>query len=134
MRGGAIPLLAWGTLLLVLYVGNWIWQGGRIVQVGVTLWAILVIYGGAGLLWLARRDTLRRGPPELERDPEALPRVSLAAVVAGLSVGAIAFGMAWARFIVDFGVAMLVLSLGRLAIELRAERRSRRRVVEESPR
>ncbi len=26
MRGGAIPVLAWGTLLLVLFVGNWIWD------------------------------------------------------------------------------------------------------------
>ena len=37
MRGGAIPVLAWGTLLLVLFVGNWIWDntshqpaGGRV--------------------------------------------------------------------------------------------------------
>jgi hypothetical protein len=35
------------------------------------------------------------------------------------------FGIAWARFLVIFGIGVLVLSIGRLVLEIRAERRSR---------
>ena len=127
MRGGAIPLLAWGTLLLVLYVGNWIWEG-RPVEVGVTLLAVGVVYAGAGLLWLLRREAIKRGPPPADPEPEPLPTASLASVSAGLSVGMILFGLAWAQFLILFGLATLIASLGRLSLEVRAERRDRERV------
>jgi hypothetical protein len=130
MRGGAIPLLAWGTVLLVLYVGNWIWEG-RPVQFGETLLAVLVVYAGAGLLWLLRREAIRRGPPPAQPGLESLPEGSLAAMVAGLSVGMILFGLAWARFLVLFGLATLIASGGRLATELRAERRAREELTQE---
>jgi len=132
MRGGAIPLLAWGSLLLLLYVGNWIWEG-RPVEVGVTLLAVGLVYGGAGLLWLRRREAVKRGPPPPQTDPESLPGASLASVMAGLSIGMILFGLAWAKFLVLFGLATLIASLGRLAIELRAERSSRDRLRQERP-
>ncbi len=127
MRGGAIPLLAWGTLLLVLYVGNWIWEG-RPLQVGVTLLAVLLVYLGAGLLSLRRREAIRRGPPPAHHELEVLPTASLASVVAGLSIGMILFGLAWAQFLVLFGLGTLIAALGRLAVELRAERRGRDRL------
>jgi uncharacterized iron-regulated membrane protein len=126
-------LLAWGTVLLVLYVGNWIWEG-RPVQIGETLLAVLVVYAGAGLLWLLRRDAIRRGAPPAQPEPEALPEASLAAVVAGLSVGMILFGLAWAKFLVLFGLATLIASLGRLVTELRAERRTREQLSREGRR
>jgi uncharacterized iron-regulated membrane protein len=127
MRGGAIPLLAWGAVLLVLYVGNWIWEG-RAVQIGVTLLAVLLVYAGAGLLWLRRREAIKRGPPPAELELEPLPTASLASLVAGVSIGMILFGLAWARFFVLFGLATLIASVGRLFIEVRAERRERDRV------
>ena len=42
MRGGAIPVLAWGTLLAVLLAINWIWTGDAI-QVGSFAFALLII-------------------------------------------------------------------------------------------
>lgn len=125
MRGGAIPLLAWGTLLAVPLAINWIWTGDAI-QVGEFGFAVLVIYGTAAALWLASRDAIRRGAPEARSEPEALPQASLAPVLVALSVAAILFGLVWANFLVYFGAGVLVLSLGRLALELRAERDSRR--------
>jgi uncharacterized membrane protein HdeD (DUF308 family) len=130
MRGGAIPLLAWGTVLLVLYAINWVWEG-RAIQIATTVFAILVIYAGGVGLRLRRRDALEPGPPPLEPEPEPLPVASLASVVAGLSIGMILFGLAWSRFLVYFGVAVLLTALGRLAVELRAERVSRERSARE---
>lgn len=127
MRGGAIPLVAWGTLLLVLFVGNWVWDD-KPVNAAVAAFAALVIYLGAGLLWLANREAIRRGPPAPSPAPQTVPESSLAAVGVALSVAAILFGLAWANFLVYFGLAMLVLALGRIAIEVRAERRSREAV------
>jgi hypothetical protein len=127
MRGGAIPLLAWATLLLVLYIGNWIWEG-RPVEIGTTLLAVVLVYAGAGLLWLLRREALKKGPPPADLAPEPLPTASLASLTAGVSVGMIVFGLAWARFFVLFGLATLIASLGRLMREVRAERRSRDRI------
>ncbi|HUO69052.1 MAG TPA: hypothetical protein VMV37_16040 [Gammaproteobacteria bacterium] len=127
MRGGAIPLLAWGTLLAAMLAINWIWTGDAL-QVGEFGFAVLVIYGGALLLWLASRDSITRGPPRPRGEPETLPQVSLAPVLIALSVAAILFGLVWANFLVYVGAGTLALSLGRLGIELRAERDTRRRI------
>ena len=124
MRGGAIPLLAWGTLLLVLFIGNWIWNAKAVNAAEAGL-AALIIYAGAFLLWRARREALRRGPPSSSSEPQALPEGSLAAVLAGLAIGSILFGMVWGRFLVIFGIGLLAAALGRGIQELRAERRSR---------
>jgi NADH:ubiquinone oxidoreductase subunit 6 (subunit J) len=133
MRGGAIPLLAWGTLLLVLFIGNWIWDA-KPVNAATAAFAAVVIYAGGVLLWLARRESIRRGPPAPSSEPQGLPQMSLGAALAGLSIGAILFGLAWAQFLVYFGAVMLVTSLGRLWLELRAERASRRRQLQERQR
>jgi hypothetical protein len=133
VRGGAIPLLAWATGLVVLLAINWIWTGDA-VQVGTFTYAALAVYAGAGLLVVAHRHALRPGPPSPRHDPEAVPDGSLAAVIAGLSIACILFGVVWAKFLVFFGAGMLVLSLGRVAIELRSQRESRRRYRRESGR
>jgi uncharacterized iron-regulated membrane protein len=127
MRGGAIPLLAWGTLLLVLCIGNAVWNG-RAISAAAAAFAAVVIYAFGLALWLARRESIKRGPPPPSSEPESVPEHSLAAVLAGMSVAAILFGLVWANFLVYFGGAMLVASLGRVALELRAERSSRRSV------
>lgn len=128
MRGGAIPLLAWGSLLVVLLAINWIWTGDAI-QIASFAFAALAVYAGAGLLALTGRDALRRGPPPVSSEPETVPETSLAAVLVGLSIACILFGIVWAGFLIYFGAGVLVLSLGRLALELRAQRKSRREVL-----
>lgn len=129
MRGGAIPLLCWATLLLALFAGNWAWDG-QAINAAEAGFAALVIYAWALALWLASRESVRRGPPPRDARPQALPDASLAAVLAGLSVACIMFGTAWSGFLVDFGVATLVLSLGRLALERRAQRAAQRRGID----
>jgi uncharacterized iron-regulated membrane protein len=126
VRGGAIPLLCWATLLVLLLAINWIWTGDAI-QVGTFAFAALAIYLGGLTLWLVRREALRKGPPPPRSDPEAVPEASLAAVAIGLAIGCILFGLAWAQFLIWFGGGVLVLSLGRLAVELRGQRASVRR-------
>jgi uncharacterized iron-regulated membrane protein len=124
MRGGAIPILTWGTILLVLAIGNWIWDA-KPVNAGVASAAVAIIYVFGVALWLSRREAIRRGPPEPRPMLDSVPQASLAAAGIGVSLGCILFGIAWARFLVDFGFGLLVLSLGRLVLEIRAERRSR---------
>jgi uncharacterized iron-regulated membrane protein len=133
MRGGAIPIFAWGTILLVLAIGNWVWNG-KPVGSGAASVAVLIIYGFGVAVWLLRREAIRRGPPEARSEVEPVPQTSLVAVVMGLSVGCALFGLAWAKFLLYFGIAMFVLSLGRLVVELRAERATRRRFLGESER
>jgi len=125
MRGGAIPILAWGTILLVLTIGNWIWDDKPVNGAAASA-AVLIVYGFGLAVWLARREAIRRGPPELSEDPEAVPQASLSAALIGLSIGCALFGLAWAKFLLYFGIAMLTVSLGRLALELRAERATHR--------
>jgi hypothetical protein len=121
VRGGAIPVLAWGTLLLALYLGNWIWDGTHL-NPAVTAFAVLLIYVIGVILILERGAAIRRRPPPSEPGPQAEPDASLAAVVAGLAVACILFGVAWSTFLVFFGAAMLLLALGRLGVELRVQR------------
>ena len=133
MRGGAIPILAWGTILLVLAVGNWVWNG-RAVGSGAASAAVLIIYGFGVAVWLARREAIRRGPPEARTEPESVPQASLAAVGIGVSAGCALFGLAWAKFLLDFGIALFVVSAARLVLEIRAERASRRVALREERR
>jgi uncharacterized iron-regulated membrane protein len=128
MRGGAIPFLTWGTILLVLAVGNWVWNG-KPVGSGAASAAVLIIYAFGAALWLLRREAIRRGPPAAQPEPESVPQMSVAAVVMGLSAGCALFGLAWAKFLLYFGIAMFVLALARLVIELRAERATRKQVL-----
>jgi membrane protein implicated in regulation of membrane protease activity len=124
MRGGAIPILAWGTILLVLAIGNWIWDA-KPVNAGVASAAVAIVYVFGVAQWLSRREAIRRGPPEPRHELDSVPQASLAAAGIGVSLGCILFGIAWARFLVAFGAGVLVLSLGRLVLEIRAERHSR---------
>jgi hypothetical protein len=128
MRGGAIPILAWGTLLLVLCIGNWVWDDKPVNGAAATA-AVVIVYAFGIALWLARRESLRRGPPDPAPEPEAVPQASVAAVAIGLSVGCALFGLAWSKFLLYFGIGTLVASLGRLAVELHSERTTRRQTL-----
>jgi hypothetical protein len=120
VRAGAIPLLAWATLLVILMAGNWIWTGDA-VQVGSFALAAGLVYALAALLVAWNRQALKTGPPPPDDEPESVPEASLAAVLVGLSIACIGFGLVWAGFLIYFGAGVLVLSLGRLVLELRAE-------------
>jgi len=124
MRGGAIPVLAWGTILLVLAIGNWVWDA-KPVNAAAASAAVAIVYVFGVALWVSRREAIRRGPPESQPVLDSVPQASLAAAGIGVSLGCILFGIAWARFLVAFGAGLLVLSIGRLVLEMRAERRSR---------
>jgi uncharacterized iron-regulated membrane protein len=125
MRGGAIPILTWGTILLVLAIGNWVWDDKTVSGLAASS-AVAIVYLFGLALWMARREALRRGAPEWRAEPESVPQTSLAAVGIGLSAGCALFGLAWAKFLLDFGIAMFIVSVGRLGLEIRAERASRR--------
>jgi len=133
MRGGAIPILAWGTILLVLCLGNWVWNDKPVNGAAATA-AVIIVYAFGIALWLASRDSVRGGPPEPTATPEAVPQASVAAVAIGLSVGCALFGLVWSKFLLYFGVGTLVASLIRLVIELRSERATRRRAVADQER
>ncbi len=131
MKGGAIPLLAWGMVLLILGTINWIWTGDAI-QVGMFGFAVLAVWSAAGLvIALAGRLALRRGPPGLDPQPETVPQGSLGAVLAGLSVASILFGFVFGTFPIYFGAGLLVISIGRLTVERRSELVTRRRAAQE---
>ena len=133
MRGGAIPIFAWGTILLVLAIGNWIWDG-RPVNSGAATAAVAIVYGYGVAVWLLRREAVRRGPPEPRTEVENVPSASVSAMVLGLSAGCALFGLAWANFLLYFGAAMFVAALLRLGFELRAERATRREILGEGER
>jgi uncharacterized membrane protein len=123
MRGGAIPLLVWGTLLLTLAAINWIWDATGVNQ-WVFLFAVLVIYLWAVFIWAVSRDAVRKGPPETRSEPEAIPRASLAAAGTGISVAVIVYGIEFGQFLIFIGGALLLLCLGRLGRELIWQQRS----------
>jgi uncharacterized iron-regulated membrane protein len=118
-------MFAWGTILLVLAIGNWVWDDKPVNGWTATA-AVAIIYGFGLALWLARREALRRGAPDARTEPEAVPQASLAAVLIGLSAGCALFGLAWAKFLLYLGIAVFIVALGRLYLELRAERATRR--------
>jgi len=126
MRGGSIPLLAWGALLAVLMAICWIWTGDA-VQVGTFGFAVLVVWGSAALIAAeGGRDVVRRGEPREVRRAEAIPTASLGAVLVAVAVGSIVFGFAFGRFLVFFGAGLLVVSVGIVILEVRGQRRAAR--------
>lgn len=130
MRGGAIPLFAWGTLLLVLMIINVIWAGSSI-QAAMFAYAVTAVYATALVLSILRPESLRRGAPALEPSPQAIPRTSLAAMALGIAIGAMMFGVVFGKFLVFIGGGVWLLAAGRLVVEVRAQRRSLRAGEEE---
>jgi len=128
MRGGAIPVLAWACILGVLFAGNWVWTGDR-TQVAAFGFAVaLVVLCGVSLA-LANRSALRRGapPPPPPGQTQEMPELSYGALGAAIGLAAIVFGLAFGHFLIYFGAGLFVLSIGRVAIELRSARASDRR-------
>lgn len=131
MKGGAIPLLAWGLLLTVLFVANAVWDA-RFVNAATAAFAALVVFAAAALVVLrSGRTALRRGAPAPSSEPQAVPHASAGAALAALGLASIVFGFTFGKFLVYFGAALLAAALSRIVLELRAERRDRNRAARE---
>ena len=134
MRGGALPLLGWAALLAAFLAVNWIWTDDTI-QVASFGFAVLITLVVAGYLALdSHREALRRGPPPPAAGPEAVPAASLGAALAGIAVAAVGLGLAFGRFLVFFGLGLLIVALGRLVGEVTAQRREWREWLRRGPR
>jgi Na+/H+-translocating membrane pyrophosphatase len=126
MRGGSIPLFAWGLLLVVLLVVNAVWTSDTI-QVTLFGFAAGVVFLSAIAFGVASRgEALRRGAPAASGDPEAVPTSSLGAVMVAVGFAALMFGLVFGSFLIYFGAGVVIASLGLLAREMRDERRARR--------
>lgn len=133
MRGGAWVPLVWAGLLVILGTINAVWTDVDLIQSGTFLAAIGDVLALAVLLGARSPQALRRGAPENERDPVALPSMSLASMIAGLAFGVFVFGFAFGTFPIAFGGGLLLLAIGRLAVEVRAQRRALARVKRDRP-
>jgi hypothetical protein len=126
VRGGSIPLFAWGILLVVLLAVNAVWTSDTI-QVALFGFAAGVVFLSAIAFGVASRgEGLRRGAPPASDDPEAVPTSSLGAVMVAVGFAALMFGLVFGRFLVYFGAGVVIASLGQVTRELRDERRARR--------
>jgi hypothetical protein len=128
MKGGAIPFLAWGALLVVLFAGNTVWNGKLMDSLASGFAAAVILAYAAALMLLGGRRATRKGAPEASGRPEPVATSSLGAVAAGLSLACALFGFVFGSFLIYFGAGMLLLSLGRVIVEVRAEHRSLREV------
>lgn len=126
MRGGAWPLLGFGSLMLMMMSANWIWTGDAIQIASLGFAAAVAYVAAAVLLVRGRREPLRRGAPRPGTTPESVPAASLGAALAGFAAATVVFGLVWGRFLVFFGAGLLVASVGVLARERAAQRRARR--------
>jgi hypothetical protein len=124
VRGGVWIPLIWAGLLVILGTINAVWTDVDLIQSGTFLAAIGDVLALAVLLGALSPEALRRGPPVTGGDPEALPSMSLASMIAGLSFGVFVFGFAFGKFPIFFGGGLLLLAIGRLVIEVRAQRRA----------
>ena len=124
MRGGALPVIVWGCLLGALMATNAIWTGDTI-QIGTFAFAMLVIVASVVALAVSsRRRALRRGAPEHEQRPDAVPDISFGAALAAVGFGALIFGLAFGHFFIYFGAALVGIGMARVGVELRSQRRT----------
>jgi hypothetical protein len=135
MRGGAIAPFVWSMLLVVLMVINIIWTAGNMIQAATFGFAIFMLWlVGLALLRLAPGgEAMRKGPPEAMTEPEATPSASAAAAMAGIALGAFAFGWVFGGFWIYFGAGILVICLFRLVLEHRSQRAAYRRFLDHGP-
>ena len=107
----------------MLLTVNWIWTGDAI-QVGMFAFAAGVVFASGAVLVARNRAALRAGPPDPQVETRAVPQASLGAALVGFAVATLMFGFVFGTFLILFGAGLLAASLGRVALELRAERQS----------
>jgi Na+/H+-translocating membrane pyrophosphatase len=112
MRGSAVQMLLWATMLALAGIGNAIWAG-LTVQTATFGAAVLAIVLTVAAI-LARRA--RRGP-------QPVTHTSFGTMIAAVGVATILFGLVFGHFIVYFGAGLIAVGLGRVAVELHHQRR-----------
>lgn len=132
MRGGAIPLMVWGTLVAVLLALNWVWTGDaiQVASFGFTVATVVVWVVVLGLR-RPRREAVRRGPPAAPKGPEAVTMASYGSVLLAVGAASIVFGFAFGHFPIYFGIGLVVIAAGVIVREQRAQRSAARRAREE---
>lgn len=126
MRGGAIPVLVWGTILAVALALVSVWTGRGIV-VGVAGFAVGATFATAlAVILLRPREALRRGPPEPSPEPRAVASASVGSVLLAIGAAALVYGLAFGRFLIFFGAGLMVVATAILAREKLAQRRALR--------
>src|SRR5579875_2260125 len=130
MRGGVIPVITWFCLNAVLFVVHLIMTGHAQAD-GLGAWLTGAFALGLLVVWVAvmvseSRQTLHKGAPELDGDPEGVPAASLGAILVALAVVACGFGLVFGTFLVIIAAGIFVGGLFVLAREIRDERRARR--------
>jgi hypothetical protein len=129
MRGGAIPLIVWGTINLILVAIDWVWEGTTgspsfHVNLAITAYLLLAVFVPAIVYVLVHREAGRKGPPGHERGLHAMPRISLASAGLAVAAGLIAYGVVFGKFLVFIGLGLLIAAAGRLGRELVAQQRT----------
>jgi hypothetical protein len=129
MRGGAWPLLIFGSLLVIFGIGNRIWTGDDVQSATYAFAAAASYLTAAAVSVVGRGEPARRGAPPETEVTRAIPAGSAGAVVASLGAGTLGLGFVFGKFLVFGGGGLLALGVVLLVRELRAQRRAVRRVA-----
>lgn len=132
MRGGARPFIVWAAILAVFGTINAIWTGDGIqmAEYGASILFALVI---PAILILRSRDALRGGEPTPPPGAQPAPTRSYGAALLALGFATALYGFAFGHFFVYFGLGLFAAAIGRLAIELHSQARSRRDLDQHPP-
>lgn len=117
MKHGAVVPIAWAALLLVLGLANLLWAGAGI-QASEFAFAVLVVAAFA---------TATAALPCRSSRPRAIPGLSVGSLGIGVGIAMAVYGLAFAGAVAYVGLGLLAVSLARVALELRAQRRHLRR-------
>jgi hypothetical protein len=111
----AVPMFAWAAFLTVLAVVLWFWTSDALPPAVFT--GSAAIAWAAGFVALATRRPLRR--------VRAAPDLSVASALVAFAVAMLVLGALLGRWLVYLGAGTLLVGLGGVARELRAQRRVR---------
>jgi hypothetical protein len=129
VKAGAIPVVAWFVLNAILFAVHLLMTGHAQAD-GLGAWlaafALGILLVWAVVMAAESRQVLRRGPPELDEGPEAVPAASLGPPMVAFAVVACGFGLVFGAFLVFIAAGVFAGAVFVLAREVRDERRARR--------
>ena len=115
MNRAALPLLAWAALLTVLTIVLWLWTSDELPPA--------LFAGAAAISWTAGIVALFVRRPRSA--VHVAPDLSLAGALLAFGVAALVLGALVGPWLVLIGAGIVLLALGGLAREWRAQRRVR---------